>query len=99
MPYTEEELQDNEHYSSIKERDEIKYHDLFLKTNTKFLDNDGNTKDTLLDKNDVIQLFENPTSGETYDDENQYLYVQIYQRRYRTKKKTLDFIDREFKEF
>ena len=45
-----------------------------------------------------IRLFEDPQSGESYTDPAQNLNVEIYQRRYRTKDKTFDYIDRDFKE-
>ena len=106
MPYTEEELQDNLHYQSLKERDEIKYEQKFQKDLSKFLqknlkaDTEQNKvlKTSLRDSNGVIRLFENFSNGETYSNLSQKLYVEVYQRRYRTKEDTFDYIDREFKE-
>ena len=106
MPYTEEELRDNLHYQSLKERDEIKYEQKFQKYLSKFLTKEGSTEETknkilktsLRDNNGVIRLFENFNNGETYSNLSQKLYVEVYQRRYRTKEDTFDYIDREFKE-
>lgn len=106
MPYTEEELRDNLHYQSLKERDEIKYEQKFQKDLSKFLTKEGSTEETknkilktsLRDNNGVIRLFENFNNGETYSNLSQKLYVEVYQRRYRTKEDTFDYIDREFKE-
>mgnify|MGYP000125514011 CR=1 FL=1 len=107
MPYTEQELQGNLHYQSLKERDEIKYEEKFQKDLSKFLQKEGNynagnqnkiLKISLRDKNDVVRLFENFENGETYSNLSQKLYVEVYQRRYRTKEDTFDYIDREFKE-
>ena len=106
MPYTEEELRDNLHYQSLKERDEIKYEQKFQKDLSKFLTKEGSTEETknkilktsLRDNNGVIRLFENFYNGETYSNLSQKLYVDVYQRRYRTKEDTFDYIDREFKE-
>tara|TARA_B100001113_G_scaffold330380_1_gene305939 strand:- start:15144 stop:15467 length:324 start_codon:yes stop_codon:yes gene_type:complete len=106
MPYTEEELRDNLHYQSLKERDEIKYEQKFQKDLSKFLTKEGSTEETknkilktsLRDNNGVIRLFENFNNGETYSNLSQKLYIEVYQRRYRTKEDTFDYIDREFKE-
>ena len=106
MPYTEQELRDNLHYQSLKERDEIKYEKKFQKDLSKFLTKEGSTEETknkilktsLRDNNGVIRLFENFNNGETYSNLSQKLYIEVYQRRYRTKEDTFDYIDREFKE-
>ena len=37
MPYSQEELQANEHYTSIKNRDEVKYQQDFVNTKNKWL--------------------------------------------------------------
>ena len=37
MPYSQEELQANEHYTSIKNRDEVKYQQDFVTTKNKWL--------------------------------------------------------------
>ena len=84
MPYTEEELRDNLHYQSLKERDEIKYEQKFQKDLSKFLTKEGSTEETknkilktsLRDNNGVIRLFENFNNGETYS---------IYHRNYMLK--------------
>ena len=74
MPYTEEELRDNLHYQSLKERDEIKYEQKFQKDLSKFLTKEGSTEETknkilktsLRDSNGVIRIFENFSNGETF---------------------------------
>lgn len=109
MPYTPQELLDNEFYSTLKERDEVAYELEYQKTKNAFesreLEDDETltelqlNKITLRNQNDVIQLYEIPQTGETYASNNQKIYVDIYQRRYRSKKDTVDFIKRDFKEF
>ena len=106
MPYTEQELQDNLHYQSLKERDEIKYEEKFQKDFTKFLDRemkddvDENKvlKDSLRDAKGTVRVYEDIETGETYSNISQNLYIELFQRRYRTKEDTFDYIDREFKE-
>lgn len=106
MPYNEEELKDNLYYQSLKTRDEdayhLKYHkahDAFMNRESEFeQDENKRLKITLRDKNDVIKLYEDPVTGETYPSPCQHLYVEIYQRRYRTQEDTLDYIDRNFTE-
>ena len=39
MPYTEQELQNNLHFQSLKERDEIKYEERFQKDYNTFVEN------------------------------------------------------------
>jgi len=106
MPYTEQELQDNLHYQSLKERDEIKYEERFQKDYNTFIErevkNDSDTnkvlKDSLRDANDIVRVYEDIETGETYSNLSQNLYIELYQRRYRTKEDTFDYIDRRFKE-
>ena len=106
MPYTEQELQDNLHYQSLKERDEIKYEERFQKDYNTFIErevkNDSDTnkvlKDSLRDANDIVRIYEDIETGETYSNLSQNLYIELYQRRYRTKEDTFDYIDRRFKE-
>lgn len=106
MPYTEAELQDNLFYQSLKERDEQKYHLGYTKAHTAFVNRELEFEDneikiekiTLRDKKDVIKLYEDPITGEAYPGANQKIYVELYQRRYRTQEDTLDYIDREFTE-
>ena len=109
MPYTPEELLENEFYSTLKERDEVAYELEYQKTKNAFETRELEIDDTLTEarlnkltlrnKNDVVQLYETPQTGETYASNNQKIYIDIYQRRYRSKKDTVDFITRDFKEF
>jgi|GEM_PF-4323633 hypothetical protein len=109
MPYTPQELEDHEFYSSLKQRDEVAYELEYQKMKNKFEARELEANPTLSEaqvnkisirnKNDVVQLYESPQTGETYISNNQKIYVNIYQRRYRSKKDTIDFIDRDFKEF
>tara|TARA_Y100000361_G_scaffold124069_1_gene116999 strand:- start:204 stop:527 length:324 start_codon:yes stop_codon:yes gene_type:complete len=106
MPYNEEELKDNLYYQSLKSRDEVAYnqkyqkaHNSFMQRESEFEENDNKRlKITMRDKNDTIKLYEDPVSGESYPSICQKLYVQLYQRRYRTREDTLDYIDRDFTE-
>tara|TARA_Y100000004_G_C8751361_1_gene342542 strand:- start:255 stop:578 length:324 start_codon:yes stop_codon:yes gene_type:complete len=107
MPYTEAELQDNLYYQSLKKRDEELYrskyhkaHDAFMNRESEFEDDQQKRlKTTLRDDTDAIKLYEDPETGESYPSPCQSLYVEIYQRRYRTQEDTLDYIDRDFTEF
>jgi len=99
MPYTEKELQENEHYTSLKARDEGKYNSNFNKVCKTFDRRGGNYWDTLRDTNNIIQLYEKISDGTSQSNKNQRLYVELYRRRYRTKIEAKDIFDREFKEF
>tara|TARA_B100000902_G_C27247267_1_gene883288 strand:+ start:724 stop:1047 length:324 start_codon:yes stop_codon:yes gene_type:complete len=106
MPYNEEELKDNIYYQSLKQRDEqayhIKYHkahDTFMAREAEFEPNETKRlKISLRDKGDIMKLYEDPITGESYPSPCQKLYIRLYQRRYRTQEDTLDYIDREFTE-
>jgi len=70
-----------------------------MQRESEFEENDNKRlKITMRDKNDTIKLYEDPVSGESYPSICQKLYVQLYQRRYRTREDTLDYIDRDFTE-
>jgi len=99
MPYTEQELEANEHYTSLKRRDEVKYVANFVKTKSEFVANGGDVLDGLRDSEDALQIYENPDTGGDYDSLSQKLRIMIYQTRYRTNADTKDILDREFKEF
>ncbi len=99
MPYDEQELLSNEHYTSLKTRDEIAYNQEFISTRDKWSNRGGQYWDSLRDKEDVIQLYEDPQTGNSHDSQTQSLRIWIYQRRYRTNAATKDILDRQFKEF
>tara|TARA_B100000131_G_scaffold266799_1_gene264840 strand:- start:6749 stop:7072 length:324 start_codon:yes stop_codon:yes gene_type:complete len=106
MPYTEQELEANDHYQSLKARDEVIYIEKVGKALQRFLDRELKNypneiitkKQSLREKDDSIRLYEDPITGESYIDPTQNLNIEIYQRRYRTKDKTFEYIDRDFKE-
>ena len=106
MPYNEEELKDNLYYQSLKNRDEVAYnqkyqkaHDIFMQRESEFEeDQNKRLKLTMRDRNDAIKLYEDPVTGESYPSICQKLFIQVYQRRYRTREDTLDYIKRNFTE-
>jgi len=99
MPYSEKELQANEHYISLKARDEVAYNQKFDKAVKSFQNRGGVEWDTLRNSGNVIQLFEKTSDGTSHSHQNQKLHIKLYRRRYRTKIKTKDIFDRDFKEF
>ena len=99
MPYTEKELLANEHYVSLKARDEGKYNSEFDEVKKAFNDRGGMYWDTLRDSSNIIQLYEKISDGKTRSHNNQRLHVELYRRRYRTKIESKDIFDIEFKEF
>lgn len=98
MPYTKKELEANEHYTSLKERDEELYKARYTAVQENWTNLGGQYFDSLRNNSGVIQLYETIDTGESMPEESQCLYVDIYRRRYRTKADTKDIFDREFKE-
>lgn len=98
MPYTQEELQSNEHYTSIKNRDEVKYQQDFVQIKNAWLSREQKPYDTLRTEDDTIQLYQNPETGQSMDSESQFINVRLYRKRYRTGIETQDILDREFGE-
>tara|TARA_B100001113_G_scaffold331187_1_gene307338 strand:+ start:30 stop:341 length:312 start_codon:yes stop_codon:yes gene_type:complete len=103
MPYSQEELQANEHYTSIKNRDEVKYQQDFVNTKNKWLNSmepvGSKDFDTLRTDDDTIQLYQDPETGNSMASESQFLNVKIYRTKYRTATETQDLLNREFEEF
>jgi hypothetical protein len=99
MPYSKQELEANEHYTSLSKRDEIKYNQNYQKVEVKFTARGGKYWDTLRNNQNIIQLYEDIVTGDSKPDEHQRLHVELYRRRYRTKIESKDIFDREFKEF
>jgi hypothetical protein len=99
MPYSKKELESNEHYTSLSARDEVKYNQNFDDTDEAFRNRGGKFWDTLRNSANVIQLYEKISDGTSHANPNQKLHVELYRRRYRTKIKTKDIFDRDFKEF
>ena len=98
MPYKKKELEANEHYTSLKERDEQKFTDYYEDVQKSFVNIGGQYFDSLRNSQGVIQQYETIDTGESMPEPHQYLYVDIYRRRYRTKVDAKDIFDREFKE-
>tara|TARA_B100000902_G_scaffold323493_1_gene317300 strand:+ start:9397 stop:9720 length:324 start_codon:yes stop_codon:yes gene_type:complete len=106
MPYTEAELQDNLYFQSIKKRDEELYHSQYQKAHNKFMDRESEFEEneqkrlkiSMRDVEDALKLYEDPINGLSYPSPCQKLYVELYQRRYRTQEDTVDYIDRNFTE-
>ena len=77
MPYTKEELKDLAYYQNLLDADEQAY--LVEKDRLQSLvDVSGSYYDGSLivrDEAGTIKLFENPYTGELYDDESSTLYV------------------------
>jgi hypothetical protein len=99
MPYTEQELLANEHYTALKARDEGVYNVNINNVVKAFSDRGGEYWDSLRDSANVIQLYEKISDGTSHEDPNQILHVELYKRRYRTKVEAKDIFDRDFKEF
>jgi|TARA_B100000073_G_scaffold343752_2_gene349198 pyocin large subunit-like protein len=95
MPYTEQELQSSDFYTSLKDRDKVKYMESYNKTISNNPSHDG----TLRNDNDVILSYEDPDNVGSTLNSDDTIHVEIYQRRYRTNKDTKDILDRAFKEF
>ena len=71
MPYTQEELQQNEYYQNLINEDEQAYEAQRELYRTAFLNSGGENNGSLLvrDADGTILLFENPYTGELYQDE------------------------------
>ena len=71
MPYTLEELQQNEYYQNLINADEQAYEAQRELYRTAFLNSGGENNGSLLvrDADGTILLFENPYTGELYQDE------------------------------
>ena len=71
MPYTQEELQQNEYYQNLINADEQAYESQRELYRTAFLSSGGENDGSLLvkDNDGTILLFENPYTGELYEDE------------------------------
>jgi|TARA_R100001463_G_scaffold111851_3_gene166819 uncharacterized phage-like protein YoqJ len=87
MPYTKEELQQNEYYQNLKDADEQAYlaRRDYYKTqfydSAEFAANDGSL--VVRDENGTMLLFENPYTGELYDDETTVLTKTLETPQYR----------------
>ena len=100
MPYTQEELKDLQFYQNLIDADEQEYlvkRELLL---TK-LEISGSAYDGgLLARNEdgVIQAFENPYTGELYEDDTSVLYVSRVVDQLKDTDEIDNIIDREIRE-
>ena len=100
MPYTQEELKDLQFYQNLIDADEQEYlvkRELLL---TK-LEISGSAYDGgLLARNEdgVIQAFENPYTGELYEDDTSVLYVSRVVDQLKDTDEIDGIIDREIRE-
>lgn len=100
MPYTQEELKNLPFYQSLIDADEQEYlikRELLL---TK-LEISGSAYDGGLlarNENGVIQAFENPYTGELYEDETSVLYVSRVVDQLKDTDEIDGIIDRELRE-
>ena len=92
MPYTQEELQQNEYYQNLINRDEQAYEEQRELYRTAFLDNGGENDGSLLvrDSDGTILLFENPVSGELYEDETTSYLKTLDVEQYKINETILD---------
>ncbi len=103
MPYTKEELQQNEYYQNLKDADEQAYliqKDYYKTTfynSPEFSANDGSL--VVRDENGMMLLFENPYGGELYDDETTVIPKTLEVEQYRINDDILDeVLDRNITE-
>ena len=92
MPYTQEELQQNEYYQNLITREEQAYEEHRELYRTAFLDNGGENDGSLLvrDSDGTILLFENPVSGELYEDETTSYLKTLDVEQYKINETILD---------
>ena len=81
MPYTKEELENNEYYKNLRDEDEQLYLTQRELYKTAFFGNSGVDNGSLLvrDSDGTILLFENPWTEELYKDEDKLLVEQQFQ--------------------
>jgi hypothetical protein len=103
MPYTQEELLQNEYYQNLKDADEqayIQQRELY-KTRSYANNTPGVNDDSLVvrDESGIMLLFENPYTGEFYDDETTTLTKTLETEQYRINDSILDeVLDRDITE-
>lgn len=97
MPYTQEELQNNEFYQNLISQDEQAYEAQRELYKTAFLDNGGENDGSQLvrDQDGTILLFENPYTGDLYNDETSTIVKTMEVEQFRINDDILDeVIDR-----
>ena len=100
MPYTKEELQQNEYYQNLKNADEQAYiQQRELYKTRSVANNNPNVNDGSLiirDETGVMLIFENPYTGEFYDDETTMIPKTLETEQYRINDSILDeVLDRD----
>ena len=101
MPYTQEELQQNEYYQNLINADEQAYEAQRELYRTAFLSSGGENNGNLLtrDKDGTILLFENPYTGTLYEDETTTYIKTLEVEQFKINETILDeVIDREITE-
>tara|TARA_R110000765_G_scaffold16026_4_gene45565 strand:- start:1046 stop:1354 length:309 start_codon:yes stop_codon:yes gene_type:complete len=101
MPYTKEELENNEYYKNLRDEDEQLYLAQRELYKTAFLGNGGTDDGSLLvrDADGTILLFENPWTEELYRDETTTLIQPLDVVQFKINEDILnDVIDRDIVE-
>ena len=98
MPYTKEELENNEYYKNLRDEDEQLYLGQRELYRTAFFGNGGIDDGSLLirDEDGTILLFENPWTEELYKDETTTLIQPLDVVQFKINEDILnDVIDRD----
>ena len=101
MPYTQEELQQNEYYQNLINADEQAYESQRELYRTAFLNSGGENNCSLLtrDQDGTILLFENPYTGTLYQDETTTYVKTLEVEQFKINETILDeVIDRQITE-
>ena len=101
MPYTQEELQQNEYYQNLINADEQAYEAQRELYRTAFLNSGGEDNGSLLtrDQDGTILLFENPYTGILYQDETTTYIKTLEVEQFKINETILDeVIDRQITE-
>tara|TARA_R100001015_G_C4634912_1_gene202630 strand:+ start:2352 stop:2660 length:309 start_codon:yes stop_codon:yes gene_type:complete len=101
MPYTQEELQENEYYQNLINADEQAYESQRELYRTAFLNSGGENNGSLLtrDQDGTILLFENPYTGTLYQDETTTYVKTLEVEQFKINETILDeVIDRQITE-
>ena len=100
MPYTISELNELDYYQNLKDEDEQRY--LMERERLVLIAaSSGSAYDGSLltrDQNGTIMLFENPYTGELYEDETTTLYIDRRVDQLKDDSSIDEVIDREFTE-
>ena len=101
MPYTQEELQQNEYYQNLINAEEQAYESQRELYRTAFLNSGGENNGSLLtrDQDGTILLFENPYTGTLYQDETTTYVKTLEVEQFKINETILDeVIDRQITE-